>query len=167
MLLPQDLYILLKICCINEGWTFRLVADQLYLSISQVHSGLKRAEIAGLFSSTQRRPMRPALEEFIVHGVRYAYAVRPGAPARGVPTSYAAPPLNELIVQSSGPVPVWPYPHGEVRGYIIEPLHPAAPKAAIADTQLYELLALVDGIREGRARERKLAEKELHQRLRQ
>lgn len=166
MLLPQDLYVLLKICCIRDKWTFRTLAEQLHLSISQVHAGLKRADEAGLFSGDRRKPIRAALEEFIVHGVRYSFAVQPGSPTVGLPTSYAAPPLNSLIMPSGGPTPVWPFAEGETMGYSIEPLHPAAPQAALSDKSFYELLALVDGIREGRARERKLAEKEIHERLR-
>lgn len=61
--------------------------------------------------------------------------------------------------------PVWSDPEGNVRGTAVEPLHPAVPAAARADAVLYELLALVDTLRVGRARERKLAEAELIQRL--
>ena len=51
-------------------------------------------------------------------------------------------------------------------GYAIEPLHNCAPKAALLDEKFYEVLCLVDAIREGRVRERKIAEKEIHERLR-
>jgi hypothetical protein len=166
MLLAQDLYVLLKVCCFKGGWTFRTLSEQLFLSVSQIHSGLKRAEAAGLFSTERRKPTRAALDEFIVHGVRYAYAVQPGPLTIGMPTSYAAPPLSSIIVASGAPPPVWPFPEGETKGYAIEPLHPAAPKAALLDKNFYELLCLVDAIREGRARERSLAEKEIHARLR-
>lgn len=105
-------------------------------------------------------------EEFIVHGVRYCYAVKPGALIAGMRTSYATDPLNGLIVAAGGPVPVWPFAESEEIGYCIEPLHPAAPKAALLDKSFYELLALLDAMREGRARERKLAEREIHERLR-
>lgn len=40
------------------------------------------------------------------------------------------------------------------------------PQAALRDSHLYEFLALVDAIRDGRARERKIAERELVHRLR-
>lgn len=166
MLLQQDLYILLKVCCLNDGWTFRTLSEQLFLSVSQVHTGLKRAEKAGLFSFERRKPFRPAVEELIVYGVRYIYSVQPGPLIVGMPTSYAAPPLNSIIVSASENPPVWPFPEGNVVGYAIEPLHPAVPKAALLDTRFYELLCLVDAIREGRARERKLAEQQIHERLR-
>jgi hypothetical protein len=41
------------------------------------------------------------------------------------------------------------------------------PKAARRDPVLYELLALVDALRDGRARERRMAERELSTRLRE
>jgi hypothetical protein len=61
---------------------------------------------------------------------------------------------------------VWPSPDGPVRGAAFEPLYPSVPEAAKRDSCLYELLALIDAIRDGRVRERKLAEKELVTRLR-
>jgi hypothetical protein len=166
MLLAQDLYVLLKVSCFKGSWTFRTLSEQLFLSASQVHSGLKRAEAAGLFSSERRKPIRAALDDLIVHGIRYVYAVQPGPITIGMPTSYAAPPLNSIIVASGAMPPVWPFSAGDTKGYAIEPLHPAAPRAALLDRNFYELLCLVDAIREGRARERILAEKEIHARLR-
>lgn len=47
-----------------------------------------------------------------------------------------------------------------------EPLHKTVPEAAAKDPVLYELLALIDGLRDGRARERQIAERELGTRLR-
>jgi hypothetical protein len=77
-------------------------------------------------------------------------------------TSFAAPPMNKLIVMGDSPIPVWPYAHGDKTGYSVEPLHTAAPKAAARDSCFYELLSLVDALREGRARERQLAKEEIH-----
>ena len=42
---------------------------------------------------------------------------------------------------------------------------PSAPKAARRDGRLYELLALIDVLREGRTRERQIAENELLKRI--
>jgi hypothetical protein len=44
-------------------------------------------------------------------------------------------------------------------------MHKAAPKAARKDPVLYELLALIDALRDGRVRERQLAQKELRAQL--
>ncbi len=165
MLLPQDLYILLKLCCIGNDWTFRSLSESTFVSQSQIHAGLKRAEIANLFLPQRRDIQHAALEEVLVHGVRWIYPVERGGLIRGMVTSFAGPPLNDSIVAGDGPVPVWPYANGDTTGYKIEPLHPAAPKAALLDSKFYELLCLVDAVREGRARERQLAQQEIRRRI--
>lgn len=58
-------------------------------------------------------------------------------------------------------VAAWPHLSRELRAAALA----VVPKAARQDRSLYELLALVDSLREGRARERKLAEAELTHRL--
>jgi len=85
---------------------------------------------------------------------------------RGVATSYAAEPLKSEIASSNDLPPVWPWPDGETRGVSLEPLYKSVPHAALRDPVLYQLLALVDAIRDGRARERNLAERDLVHRLR-
>ena len=66
---------------------------------------------------------------------------------------------------SSDLPPVWPWPNGDTRGVGLEPLYKSVPRAALRDPALYQLLALVDAIRDGRARERNLAERDLVDRL--
>lgn len=100
-----------------------------------------------------------AVEEFLIHGVKYAFPVQHDETTRGMPTAHTAPPLSDLIAGDLPPV--WPDPHGEVRGATLEPLHKAAPKAAGKDPALRELLALIDVLRDGHVRGRHLAEKEL------
>ena len=84
---------------------------------------------------------------------------------RGIPTSYAAEPLKSEIAVSNELPPVWPWHDGNTRGMGLEPLYKNVPHAALRDPALYQLLALVDAIRDGRARERSLAERELVRRL--
>jgi hypothetical protein len=48
-----------------------------------------------------------------------------------------------------------------MRGYAITPIYSSVPKAALNDQRLHELLALVDALRVGRARERQIAGEEL------
>jgi hypothetical protein len=120
---------------------------------------------ARLFDPWRKVPIQQALLEFLVHGVKYSFPPDRGQPTRGIPTSYAAPPLNSLIAQSDELPPVWPYPEGKVRGVEFSPLYRSVPRAVAKDNALYELLALVDAIRDGRARERELAVKELTARV--
>ena len=71
--------------------------------------------------------------------------------------------LRNLLIELP---PVWPWRDGETRGIALEPLYKTAPAAALRDPVLYQSLALLDAIRDGRARERKMAERHLINRLR-
>jgi len=151
----------------TRPWTQSSLADELCIAQSQVHASLKRAQAARLFSSTSNRVSRQALAEFLIHGVKYAFPPIHGGLTRGMETSYAAPPLRDLIVQPDTLPPVWPHPNGPVRGYEFGPLHKRAPNAALKDAELYELLVLVDAIRDGRPREAILAVGILTERMEQ
>ncbi len=168
MLKPLDLLVLLKLSLENgERPPYLRLANELYIYPSEVYASIKRARASHLVHSLEQgdRLNRSGLLEFLLHGVRYVFPAETGSPTRGVPTSYAASPLNQAIVDSGDLPPVWPYAEGKVRGYSFKPLHKHVPQAALADARLYELLALVDALRDGRARERELAGKELKRRL--
>jgi hypothetical protein len=100
-----------------------------------------------------------------MHGIQYVFVPERGQFNRGMPTSYACSPLNELMVESDEPPPVWPDSQGEVRGESFSPIYQSVPVAAKNDPKLYELLALVDAIRGGRIRVKEIAKKELKKRL--
>jgi hypothetical protein len=165
MLKPQDAVVLLKLAGAKEAWTYASLAKSLGMSTSEVHAAIGRATRSGLYSASSRAPNRKALAEFLVHGLRYVFPAERGAMTRGMPTAHAAAPLNAEIAASGDPPPVWPDAEGTVRGEGIEPLYPSVPLAARSDPALYELLALVDAIRGGRARERNLAARALEARL--
>lgn len=161
---PQDLIVALKLVSLDgEKPSYTRLAHELALSPSEAHAAVQRAIQGGLLDA-KRRPNRRALLDFILHGVRAAFFPKRGSVTRGMPTAHAALPLSEEIVGDDLP-PVWPDPEGTVRGETLEPLYRTAPTAARNDPKLYELLALVDAIRIGRARERALAEKHLEDRL--
>lgn len=164
VLQPLDLLVALKLVAWEKrAYTFEILSFELGISPSSIYRSCERTAQAGL-TTAERKPKKKALLEFILYGVRYVYYVRPGEITRGMPTAHAALPLSQLIGASSD-IPVWPDPEGSRRGYAVEPLHKAALKAAKRDAKLYELLALVDALRIGRARERELAQDELTQRL--
>lgn len=101
-----------------------------------------------------------------MHGVKYAFPAKRGEVTRGVPTSYAAPPLAARFGPTAELSPVWPFSEGQTRGVTLEPLYRTVPETSLRDGVLYEFLALVDAIREGRTRERRAAEEELAARIR-
>ena len=161
---PQDIVVLLKLASHNdEPWLQTPVANQLGLSQSEMSKSLNRSKYAGLLDITGREVRRLALMEFIECGLPYVFPQRPGSIVRGVPTSHSAPPLKDQI-QSDDDY-VWPYANGTVRGQSITPLYKSVPQAVQNDPALHELLALVDAIRLGSAREKKIAVLELKKRI--
>ncbi len=166
---PQDVCVLLKIVALGRvPWSYSQLAYELGMSASEVHAGVKRATEASLMRLDEGWgfPDALALDEFLVHGVRYAFAPARGGLVQGVPTAHAAPPLNRFVIlQSEEPPPVWPDPGGPLRGLEFAPLYKSVPQAARRDARLYELLALVDAIRGGDTQQRIVAVRELRERL--
>jgi len=154
---PQDLFVLLALLGRGgEALGYAEMAAQTGLAISAVHASLKRSAAARLVVFQGRRPalLKTQLFEFLVHGAKYAFPPVWGSLTRGVPTGYAAAPLNAVIAPSSDPVPVWASALGTARGLSLAPLYPSAPEAALRDERLYALLSLFDAVRAGQARER-------------
>jgi hypothetical protein len=164
---PQDIVVLLKLLKTGaKRPTYAQMAIDLYMSPSEVHASIHRARASRLIHGPELadRVNAKALEEFIVHGVRYVFPAEKGGMTRGIPTASAAEPLNRKLTQEE-PVPVWPFEQGFRRGYAFLPLYKKVPQAALKDAELYQLLALVDALRDGGSRERDLAKRELSLRL--
>lgn len=166
---PQDVVVLLKLLSYGDDRpSYAQMGEELFLSPSEVHASVKRAKEAHLvvgLEPDEATPDKAAVLEFLVHGLKYSFPPERGELARGIPTSYAAEPLNQKISLGNDPPPVWPSPEGTARGYSLKPLYKTVPKAAQADRKLYEMLALVDAVRDGRTRDRQIAEQELRVRL--
>ena len=162
---PQDIVVLLKIVSIhNQQWRNIDIANALQVSPSEVSEALNRCKIAGLIDSKKRSVDVNSFKEFLMYGLKYVIAVEPGAVIKGSSTAHSSSPINEHIA-SGGDVYVWPYAKGTQRGQSIEPLYKTLPAIIQEDKIFYELLAIVDTIRVGRARELKIAIEELEKRL--
>jgi hypothetical protein len=162
---PHDIVVLLKIVDLgSQSWRITDLAGSLYLSQSETSEALNRCMIARLIDGSKRIVFKKSLMEFLIYGLKYVFPVQPGPLVRGIPTAHSAKPLSLKIVSGSD-VYVWPWEEGDARGQAIEPLYKNAPLAAKNDNRIYELLALVDAIRVGRAREDAIAIKELSSRL--
>jgi hypothetical protein len=166
----HDLLVLFKrIARPDEPLTYASMGESLRLSASQVHRSVQRCLHAGLAVSRSRnewQAVRGAVLEFSVHGVRYAFPAVIGPAKRGIPTSFGVAPLSKSINADASEIPVWPHPQGKVRGPSVSPICPTAPDAALEDSVLHGLLALLDALRIGRARERDIAAKLLEDALR-
>jgi hypothetical protein len=162
---PQDLLVLLKIVALhNSHWRMIDLANQLFISQSEISEALFRTRTARLVDDSRKKVNKESLLEFLEHGIKYVFPGRPGAITRGIPTAHSAAPLSTMV-QSGETIYVWPDVEGKVRGEAIEPLYPTVPKAAKIDERFYELVALADALRIGRPREIKLATAELRKRI--
>jgi hypothetical protein len=175
---PQDVVLVLKLVASNStAWTFSNLGKVLSMSTSHAFASVLRAENANLLKISKApttppktrgvlfEPQRSNLKEFLIHGVKYAFPVERGGITRGTLTAEGASPLREHFAEPSTLLPVWPYAEGSDRGIAFSPLYKNVPQAALRDPQLYQLLALLDAIREGRAREREIAIRELTARI--
>jgi hypothetical protein len=165
----QDIVIWLKIF-LHRDWPIPKIAHFAKISVTEVYVGIKRLEQVGLLlpptsDTPERNPNCSAMLEFLFYGMKYVFPVEMGTETRGIPTAHSAPPLSKVIVADKHDVYVWPFEFGEVRGLAVEPLYRTVPEAVAGDNELYELLALIDAIRVGRAREIKIAQDELSRRL--
>lgn len=163
---PQDVAVLLKIVALGEEpWRHVDLAQHLNLSQSEVSEALNRCQLSGLISPDKKSVVRTSLLEFLVYGLKYTFPVELGPICFGIPTAHSTSPLDKKIVSKKDEQYVWPAMDGEVKGHSIRPLYKKIPDAAKKDKKFHELLALVDAIRVGRAREQNLAIGELKKRI--
>lgn len=159
VLKPQDLVLTLKLA-VNTGrtLTFAKLGEELFMSASEVHAASRRAQLCKLLSRTNGlHPNNFALSEFIVHGVQYVFPPVVGTLTRGMATGHSIAALAAHFVHGDELPYVWPDPEGDTRGLAFQPLYASVPKAARHDERLYNVLALVDAIRGGQARDKELA----------
>lgn len=161
--------------CIKRGLQAGLLVDTALLiappeaapgvqeavAVYRVQARPRRAKAAAASSADNpARVHSRNLAEFAVHGAKYAFPADKLPVSVGVPTSHSAPAFAGVFAPGSDDW-VWPHPNGSVRGLGLAPLHPSVPFAATQDAKLYEMLALFDALRVGRARERGMALKRL------
>jgi hypothetical protein len=166
---PKDLVVVLVVFDRSEGdWTYESLGETLHMSTSQVYYALERLDEARLYDAEPRLVHTRALFEFIAHGVRYAFSAHPGELTRGIPTAMSSS-IGKKLLASSGNDPdyVWPTPKGETRGQRLAPLHENVPDMLMESDlpEVYEMLALIDIVRIGSAREREVAIDALDERL--
>lgn len=166
---PLDLIVVLKMAAeagTQERCSVRKLAEALDVPKSNVQRSLERlvAQSLVVVGPNGKRLHRLNARDLFSHAVRWIAPARPGKVVLGLPTAHAASPLVSQLPGDSDPV-VIPLEEGPLRGRSVAPIHPSAPAAAKKDPKLHELLAIVDGIRIGGAREREVAAAALQARL--
>ena len=153
----------------EDPYSVRSLEAALGISKTQGSASIKRSMTSGIAIKDRKtgrpKPNRRQLREFIVHGLKFVFPVKPGAMQRGLPTAFAAPALRDFLRSAGSLISVWPYARGQEMGQSIEPLFKSVPEAAERDERLYAYLALVDAVRLGNQREANLAANLLAERL--
>ena len=164
ILKPHDVALLVKLL-VKDGqdWKQMDIAQELGLSQGEVAKALVRLKKAMLVNG--KRVNHQAALEFLVHAIKYVFPVEPGPLAFGIPTGISSPAHEKMVVQSGEDVYVWPHPAGKKRGQIIRPFYANLAEAALKDRKFYDMMAAIEILRVGRARERNLAVKYLEKEL--
>lgn len=187
MMKSQDIVILLKLVSLEEQekdrgidggyrpsvpddpYSVRNLEASLGISKTEINQSINRSLSSGIAirddDLARPRPSRRNLYQFILHGLKFAFPAKLGAMQRGVPTLFAAPGLENLLISAGNYIYVWPYAKGKEMGQSVEPLFKSVPEAVLRDERLYEYLALVDAIRLGNQREVGVAADRLKERL--
>lgn len=175
MLKPHDIVIALKLLQATEESvpTYAELASALKMSASEAHSSVARGLEAGLLrkplpdsTRTMPIPVRVALAEFLVSGVKYVWPASRGAVTRGIPTAGSLPAVASHLGMPQPELPlVWPHAEGTLRGESVEPLYPRAASVVARDAALHEWLALIDILRLKTGREAALAAAAIQKKL--
>lgn len=145
----------------------RWYANELSLSQSEVVKSTARLLKSRLVAKTSRelrfgRVQSPYqlitrnMTEFLRHGLRYCFPPEKKGVVRGMPTGWSCPLLTSDMVPPDIPI-VWEIGHGRVSGEGIIPLYAGLPVAAERDDMLYQLLSLIEVLRDGKPRELAIA----------
>jgi len=164
MIKGQDVVTLLNIFLYGDrSWSIMQLAVDSGISMSEAHASINRLHYSGLINKNLKNVNRRNMLEFIVFGVKYLFPVELGTLERGVETSHSSVPLKSFI--RSTEKYVWPSALGKSRGIAIKPLYKTVPQVAVKNSPLHMLLSLIDAIRVGKVRERKLAIEIFHKLL--
>jgi len=152
---PHDVCVSLQLV-LTPKFSYRELARDVGLSLGEAHNSVKRLEQARLFLADPGSVNLPALSELLVHGIPYVFPGQLGPDTRGIPTAHSGPALAKRL--SGADAIVWPSCEGDIRGHALVPLCASAPDFVRQNPELYRWLTLVDALRVGRARDRRLAE---------
>jgi hypothetical protein len=158
---PQDISVLCMLIHFGkEKWNFDKLSEAVCLSRGESHKSIKRLIEAQLYNDIAKKPILQNTEEFFVHSIKYLVPKKIMSVERGIRTSHSHL-VFENDFSDAKEKYVWPYFKGKDRGVAIEPISKNVVEAVLkigldSKNIFYTLLALIDAIRLGKARERKL-----------
>lgn len=159
---PGDLVVACQLA-VSPSAHFVSLAESTGISSGECHNAVRRLRLARMMMAEERRPAREVLQDFLVHGAPFAFPPVVGSTTIGVPTAHSSPAFRVLVETTDGFV--WPQAEGDARGRSLIPLFPGAPALSIKNPALYEMLTIIDALRVGSTRVRKIAAELLAARL--
>jgi hypothetical protein len=83
----------------GHAWSYKWLASELAMSVAEAHNAVQRAREAGLLPEGElSAPPSPIpIQEFLIHGARYAFPAKLGLVTRSYPSTHAAPPLRDEL----------------------------------------------------------------------
>lgn len=161
MLRGQDILVLLKIIAKDsKPWQSKDLAAELFISPAEISLSLNRCVNARLLSEDKKTVYRQSFMEFIQYAIQYIFPAMPGAMSNGVLTGHSHPVMAKQFHPELKYV--WPDATAPDRGLSIEPLYKTVVQSARQDPALYNMLAMIDVLRVGRVREKKVALEKLN-----
>lgn len=153
---PFDVAVALRLLLSPEE-RYEPLAHALATSTSAVHRAVVRLQLAGFCGRASRTIDGPSLQEFLLHGLRYAFPPIYGPKRRGLPTAAAHPLIAEMLGAEPGPLLVWPMDDGPCHAVSLTPMFAGMLRVAQQDRRMHELLATVDLLRVASAEQRAAA----------
>ena len=157
---PQDVLVACQLAILgNKPATHAWLSETLHLSSSTVFASLKSLKFAKLVTTSGSGPRVAGqrLLEFLVYGVPTLYYPQKTEIVRGVATAVFSPHFRERFTAGKDLPVVWPYSKGKETGEGLVPLYPSIPIACSKNPDLYQLMATIEILRIGKAREKDAA----------
>jgi hypothetical protein len=162
---PQDVLVLARLIVENAvRWRQVDLARELGISQTELSFSLNRLNHFGLLFSEKKEIKKEAVYEFLSSAVKYLFPAEFSGVTVGIPTSISTLPLSSDLVNNQEII-VWPHSTGKVRGLALKPIYSTMPDAALKNSRLHEVLALIDAIRSNQGRVLELAKKRLKENI--
>jgi len=161
---PQDVVLAFVLALDGARFSrsYQGLADFLGMSASEIHAGVRRLKLSALWSneSLEGRVDTKRLGNFCIYGLPVWLPGKIGQPTIGFATGESSECLSKQLTGGEHTL-VWPSPSGNVRGLEFPPIHGSCAQLAKLSTASAEVLKVVDGLRSGSARVRRVSESEL------
>jgi hypothetical protein len=159
---PSDVVVACQLT-ISPLAQFSSLATETGISSGECHNAVRRLRQARLIFADERRPAIEVLQHFLIHGAPFAFPPVVGPVAIGMATGHSSMAFRGTIDSPDGFV--WPHADGTARGQSLIPLFSGATGLPDRNAPLYEILTIIDALRTGTTRVRKVAAELLATRL--